>query len=94
MFPCTKCGLCCKNVGRNSLYKDLDRGDGICKNLTNTMSCSVYEDRPLLCRIDDAFDKIFAVHLSRKKYYELNVQVCYKLQVSAGTPVAERIGTR
>ncbi len=31
MFHCEKCGLCCMHIGKVSLYKGLDRGDGVCR---------------------------------------------------------------
>lgn len=43
MFKCDKCGLCCENLKMSSLYKELDRGDGICKNYdVNTKLCNLF----------------------------------------------------
>ena len=93
MFPCTKCGLCCQNLSRNILYKDLDRGDGVCSHLTKTMTCGIYDNRPILCRIDEAYDALFSKQVSLLEYYKLNAQSCYELQAFAGVPRAERIST-
>jgi Fe-S-cluster containining protein len=90
MFPCTECGLCCKNINRNPLYASLDRGDGVCKNLVNDTSCSIYDDRPIFCRIDEAH-KLFFSMLSLSEYYNLNAKTCYELQVSVGAPINKRI---
>jgi Fe-S-cluster containining protein len=50
-WGCIMCGACCLHV---NLYPDLlpgfDRGDGGCKNLAADMTCSIYEDRPEICR--------------------------------------------
>ena len=91
MFPCTKCGLCCQNVHLNDLYKNLDRGDGVCKNLTEFMTCGTYDNRPIMCRIDEAYDTIFSQHISRQAYYKLNADFCYHLQIIAEVPVDKRI---
>ncbi len=91
MFPCTKCGLCCRNVNRSPVYKDLDKGDGVCRNLTSENNCNVYNDRPLMCRIDDAYKLIFWKEMSLPKYYELNLNACYDLQVAAGICEEKRI---
>lgn len=47
-WTCTKCGACCRVAGR--VVKELDRGDGACKNLTKDNLCGIYEDRPAICR--------------------------------------------
>jgi len=38
MFKCDKCGLCCSNIGNSKIYKDLDRGDGVCKYLKDNLT--------------------------------------------------------
>ncbi len=62
-FPCTSCGLCCKNIDvihpkqdspimqvlvDKFPYKTLE--DGSCEMLKDNQ-CSVYEDRPLICNV-------------------------------------------
>tara|TARA_R100001594_G_scaffold35650_3_gene65140 strand:+ start:151 stop:477 length:327 start_codon:yes stop_codon:yes gene_type:complete len=62
-FPCTSCGLCCKNISSmysqdhspimqflvdKFPYKTLE--DGSCEMLKDNQ-CSVYEDRPLICNV-------------------------------------------
>lgn len=58
MFECDKCGECCRHLKGISIYAELDRGDGICKYLKGNL-CSIYEDRPLFCRIDDCYEQFF-----------------------------------
>ncbi|MEG0501662.1 MAG: YkgJ family cysteine cluster protein, partial [Cellulosilyticaceae bacterium] len=42
-----QCGTCCRNLDKNNIYNDLDRGDGVCKYLDEvTNLCSIYETRP------------------------------------------------
>jgi len=81
MYPCTKCGCCCRNLHKSELYFELDRGDGVCKYL-NENKCSIYDTRPLICRIDACYDMFFSMHMSRDEFYKLNLIICNKLQIS------------
>lgn len=75
MFNCDKCGQCCRHINLSEIYKDLDRGDGICKYLHGNL-CSIYENRPLKCRIDECYEKYFADSISKNEFYEMNRSVC------------------
>lgn len=79
MFKCSECGECCRNLDKSDLYKDLDRGDGTCKYLVGN-KCSIYDKRPLLCRVDESYEVYFKELYSKEEYYELNYRVCRKLQ--------------
>lgn len=79
MFNCCKCGLCCRNLNKSELYKELDRGDGTCKYLIDNL-CSIYEERPLLCRIDESYEAYFKEQYSIEEYYKLNYEGCTNLQ--------------
>lgn len=85
MFICDCCGLCCMNLQRSELYKDLDRGDGICMYFNeNTKLCSIYKNRPIKCNIDKTYDLIFKNEISIDQYYELNYKACKILKESEG----------
>ena len=58
MFECDRCGACCRHLDISKLYAELDRGDGTCKYLSGNL-CSIYEKRPLLCRVDESYQKFF-----------------------------------
>ena len=73
------CGECCRHVGESELYKILDRGDGVCKYLVGN-ACSIYKERPPLCRVDDSYELFFSEIYSREDYYRLNRKACKKLQ--------------
>ncbi len=79
MFKCNKCGMCCKNLKKSSLYEKLDRGDGVCKFLCGNL-CSIYDNRPLLCRVDDSYDVYFKDIYTLEEYYKLNYEGCKKVQ--------------
>lgn len=79
MFKCDKCGLCCAHIGGIDLYKDLDRGDGVCKYLKGNL-CSIYNQRPLLCRIDESWKQFFSAEISLESFFDLNYQGCKRLK--------------
>lgn len=79
MFPCDQCGECCRNLQMPELYKELDRGDGVCKFLDGNL-CSIYQTRPLLCRIDESYDCFFKDSMTREEFYRANLQVCSELK--------------
>ncbi len=79
MFNCTCCGECCRNLNKSDIYSELDGGNGICKYL-NGNKCSIYNERPLLCRIDESYEFYFKEKYSLEEYYELNYSVCKQLQ--------------
>lgn len=82
MFQCNKCG-CCRNLNKSILYAGLDRGDGVCKYLDGNL-CSIYEERPILCRIDECYELYFKQIIDKKKYYNLNKEMCENLRKTEG----------
>jgi len=80
-FQCDMCGLCCQNIGLSDTYRNLDRGDGVCKYYEfATHKCSIYHERPLLCNVDAYYDKYMANKMSRQEFHELNYETCRKLR--------------
>lgn len=79
MFKCDCCGCCCRNIYKSELYSDLDRGDGTCKYLTGNL-CSIYDNRPLLCRVDECYELFFKDTMKLDEYYRLNMKECRKLK--------------
>ncbi|WP_181229925.1 YkgJ family cysteine cluster protein [Helicobacter pylori] len=74
-FPCTSCGLCCKNITGIIGLVGFDAGNGVCKFLDlKTNLCKIYESRPLICRVDEAHKKLL------KEFYAKNAEVCNALQ--------------
>lgn len=62
-------------MGLSPLYQELDRGDGVCRFLKGNL-CSIYESRPLICRVDEGFDAFFKGTMSRAEYDRLNYEFC------------------
>lgn len=79
MFHCECCGACCRNLNKSELYAELDAGGGVCRYLQGNL-CSIYDERPLLCRIDECYEMFFKTQYSLEEYYELNYQICKKLK--------------
>lgn len=76
-FNCIKCGICCKNLDKSEIYSNLDRGDGICKNLNTTSNlCNIYNNRPTICSVETMYDLFFAKIMSREEYYQKNYEAC------------------
>ncbi|MCL2014717.1 MAG: YkgJ family cysteine cluster protein [Defluviitaleaceae bacterium] len=81
MFNCKQCGSCCQSIGGNEIYRNLDNGNGICINYdAETKLCKIYPERPLLCRIDDAYFAFFAEEFSQEEYFEMNYKACAALR--------------
>lgn len=79
MFQCKMCGRCCRNLEKSDLYDFLNRGDGICKFLRGN-KCSIYDKRPIICRVDDSYEIFFKDKLSIDEYYQLNYEGCNALK--------------
>ena len=95
-FPCTKCGLCCKNVinlyhNKSQFPQKLQvlidnfpfkvKPDGSCSKLNEDGQCSVYHSRPIICNI-----KLSAalLNVDLNDFYQLNAQYCNSLIKNAG----------
>lgn len=79
MFRCDMCGECCRNLRKSPLYDSLHDGDGVCKYLKGNL-CSIYNDRPLLCRVDESYELLMKQVLSYEEYLELNYMYCNELK--------------
>ena len=89
-FPCNQCALCCMQIENITELKDYDRGDGVCKFLIDH-KCSIYEKRPMICRVDEMFERQFYQYMSKEEYYNLNIEACLELQEKANLPLNERL---
>ncbi|QQP87508.1 YkgJ family cysteine cluster protein [Skermanella sp. TT6] len=91
-FACSSCGHCCRQLQRHALYRELDRGDGICRHFSESSNlCTIYESRPDLCRIDQMYEALFAAHMTRSDYHAATHAACLALQsdASASLPFPE-----
>ena len=84
-FDCSKCGLCCRSLGRNPIFRELglDPGNGVCRFLDQaTNLCTIDEDRPLICRVDDMYasNQELREEMSKSEWHKLNKKICEDLQ--------------
>ncbi|MGP1606343.1 MAG: YkgJ family cysteine cluster protein [Moraxella sp.] len=80
-FPCTACGQCCRRVGDSSLTAYLSRGDGVCQYLDeDTNLCQIYENRPLICQVENYYKTHLKDKLSWEQFVAVNVELCQKMQ--------------
>ncbi|MGL5673607.1 MAG: YkgJ family cysteine cluster protein [Plesiomonas shigelloides] len=80
-FPCTACGQCCRRVNKNTLTVFLDRGDGVCRHFNEQNHlCSIYSERPLVCRVEDYYRVHLAELISWDNFVKINVDICRELQ--------------
>ena len=43
------------------------------------MQC-IYNERPLLCRVDEAYDAYFQSEITKEEYYRLNYEGCKRIR--------------
>jgi Fe-S-cluster containining protein len=80
-FPCVSCGICCKHLDP-VLYADIRKPDGACMHYDDeTKRCSIYDSRPLECRINDFYDHYLVHEVEKKQYYAENIQACKNLML-------------
>jgi Fe-S-cluster containining protein len=93
MFNCSGCGLCCTKIGaiiqnkESSPVKEIiDQfpynylEDGACEKYDKvSKKCTVYETRPLMCRVDE-MHKHWPEVMSVEEYYRRTEAVCKILQ--------------
>ncbi|PHQ83878.1 MAG: zinc/iron-chelating domain-containing protein [Thalassobium sp.] len=90
-FPCTRCGLCCKNISSVQSLKNFDDGSGRCIHLHDVIGCTIYNERPIACRIDEGYTQYAPSEMSREEYVIKNIEICNFLQEEAGLDEKYRI---
>lgn len=81
MFPCEKCGSCCRRIVEAPLARHMAKNNGACKYLNETTNlCTIYPDRPIFCRVDEFYEQYYKNKISCEEFYRLNKEVCKKFQ--------------
>jgi len=75
MFKCDKCGACCRNLDKSPIYSEMHNGDGICRFLVGN-ECSIYEERPIICRVDEGYEVFFKDKMSYEDYLKATYESC------------------
>ena len=78
-FPCIECGLCCRSIGGINELANFDQGDGVCIHLSDGR-CSVYHERPDICRVDVMYEKLYQFQYTLEQYYAENLKICQELK--------------
>ena len=79
-FSCNGCGACCRRVYLIPDFPEPLKEDGSCEHLQEDNSCGIYETRPLICKIDDFYDKHLSGHLPREEFHRMNAELCKQYQ--------------
>ena len=81
MFPCERCGICCRSISGVSLAKDMVLPNGVCKFLDEEKNlCRIYSTRPIFCNVDAYYDKYMSQVMSRQEFYDKNKEACRQMQ--------------
>lgn len=81
MFPCERCGSCCRRVGEAFLARQMAKPSGVCKYLDESSNlCTIYEDRPIFCRVDEFYEQNLSSIMPREDFYLMNKEVCKNFQ--------------
>jgi Fe-S-cluster containining protein len=75
---CSKCGLCCKHAGQVTGFPEETDEKGCCVHLKDN-KCSIYENRPLICRVDDFYEVVKSKFENKDQYIAMNITVCNTL---------------
>lgn len=89
-FPCTQCGACCRRVGLMDPGWPWLAVDGrTCSKLGVDNTCTIYADRPLVCRVDEMIDLVGG--FDRTTWYRLTADICNAQQVEDGMAESYRV---
>ena len=81
MFPCERCGACCRKIGEAPMTRHMAKDNGVCKYLNEvTNLCMIYPDRPITCRVDEFYEQCYKDKMSREEFYSIHKELCQKFQ--------------
>lgn len=68
------------------MKKEMDRGDGACKFLTDDNRCSIYDHRPMICNTDMIWNSFFRGRVTREEFDRMNENSCRELRDAEKRP--------
>lgn len=80
IFPCDRCGLCCKHLEEIPQLADFDSGDGRCIHLLDNNLCDIYEERPDICNVSKMYKQSFSKLMSEEDFIKMNVEGCTEIK--------------
>ncbi|MBQ9487373.1 MAG: hypothetical protein IJU91_06195 [Selenomonadaceae bacterium] len=78
-YPCECCGGCCLHVDLIEEMKVFDRGDGVCKNLTEKNLCKIYANRPKFCDGKYFYENFFS-DMTVTEFHNMMKSLCKKIK--------------
>lgn len=84
IFPCDKCGICCRHLNLIPQLKQLDSGNGRCIHLTAHNLCAIYDNRPDICNVNKMYEMVYCKYMSEDEYLNLNLEGCKELKERFG----------
>lgn len=98
-FPCTGCGACCKRlhaVPQDLFPQDWILPNGHCGFLNKVNACTIYSERPPVCKTREMFKKQTREKgpfkgMNRKEYYRATAEVCNRWQEEDGIDEKYRV---
>ena len=89
-FLCSSCGACCRAAGKMDGAKHglPIKKDGSCGNLIDNI-CSIYNDRPDICRVDKLHNK--SIFQTKKQYFKKVTEICHELIDNEGLDESYKI---
>lgn len=78
-FPCIACGLCCQALTEETL-PSLYTGSNSCRYFDyDSRQCVIYENRPLICRVEESWKRTYRTVIDEKDFYLMNLECCLSL---------------
>jgi uncharacterized protein len=90
-FPCTECGICCKNINLIPELSQYDLGNGTCQYLGIDLRCTAFELRPYICQSKAIYIKQYHDKIAYKDFMYLSAKVCTTLQKAWGIDEKYRV---
>ena len=93
-FQCSACGLCCRKQYLDQLPFDFPRNPvtGDCVALGDDGLCTIYSERPLVCRTADLYDLYgHELDMTRVEFYIAANERCNQMQEDHGYAESFRI---
>ncbi|MBQ6975015.1 MAG: hypothetical protein IJS81_00025 [Selenomonadaceae bacterium] len=78
-YPCKRCGSCCRHVDCVDGMQHLNRGDGVCINLTENNLCKIYATRPPICNGKFLYENFYS-HMTVADFHKMTSKLCKKLR--------------
>ena len=79
-YDCKRCGNCCRHIDLVKELKDLNRGDGVCKNLTEKNLCKIYKSRPAVCKGKFVYENFYS-DMTVEDFHKMAKKICEELRI-------------